>query len=234
MKREDYYAESQSWGDEAAASARRASRLAWIVAGVAAVVALAEALALVALVPLKTVQPYVIAVDRSTGQISAPQPLAAGALTQNQAVAQSALVQYVIARESFDATDLKDNYRKVQLWSGAEARNAYIAGMSAQNPQSPLRMFPPATTVAITVKGVSLLSDSTAIVRFDAERRDPGAASGQVTPYTAAITYRFSGEPLSAEARFVNPLGFQVIRYRRDAEALAPATVPINPLRPAN
>lgn len=229
MKREDYYAEAASWGDEAARGARRSQRVAWIVAGVAAAVALAEALALVALLPLKTVQPYVIAVDRASGQISAPQPLAAGVLTQNQAVAQAALVQYVVARESFDATDLKDNYRKVQLWSGPEARNAYISGMALQNPASPLKLYPPATTVAITVKGVSLLSDSTALVRFDAERRDPGSATGQVTPYTAAITYRFSGEPLSTEARFVNPLGFQVLRYRRDAEALAATTVPLAP-----
>lgn len=225
MNREDYYAEAGSWGDEAAAQARRARRVAWIVAGVASAVALAEALALLALVPLKSTQPYVVTIDRATGQVSVPQPLAAGPLSQNQAVAQSALVQYVLARESFDASDLKENYRRVQLWSGPEARNAYIAGMSMQNPASPLKLYPPATTVAITVKGVSLLSDSTALVRFDAERRDPGSATGQVTPYAAAISYRFSGEPLSPEARYVNPLGFQVIRYRRDAETLAPVTV---------
>ena len=135
-------------------------------------------------------------------------------------------MQYVVARESFDATDLKDNYRKVQLWSGPEARGSYIASMSTQNPTSPLKLYPPSTTVAITVRGVSLLSDSTAIVRFDAERRDPGAATGQVTPFAAAISFRFSGEPLSADARFVNPLGFQVLRYRRDAEALGSITVP--------
>jgi type IV secretion system protein VirB8 len=34
------------------------------------------------------------------------------------------------------------------------------------------------------------------------------------------IRYRFSGEPMTREDRFVNPLGFQVLHYRRDAEAL--------------
>jgi type IV secretion system protein VirB8 len=36
------------------------------------------------------------------------------------------------------------------------------------------------------------------------------------------IRYRYSGEPMQLEDRFVNPLGFQVLRYRRDAEALPP------------
>ncbi len=36
------------------------------------------------------------------------------------------------------------------------------------------------------------------------------------------IRYRYSGEPMRLEDRFVNPLGFEVLRYRRDAEALPP------------
>ena len=79
------------------------------------------------------------------------------------------------------------------------------------------------------VRGGWLLCGWPGVVGFVAGRRDPGSATGQVTPYTAAITYRFSGEPMSAEARFVNPLGFQVMRYRRDAEALAATTVPVAP-----
>jgi type IV secretion system protein VirB8 len=45
----------------------------------------------------------------------------------------------------------------------------------------------------------------------------------------AVIRYRYSGEPLRLEDRLVNPLGFQVLRYRRDAEALPPepATTPV-------
>ena len=32
------------------------------------------------------------------------------------------------------------------------------------------------------------------------------------------IRYRYSGEPMQLEDRMVNPLGFQVLRYRRDPE----------------
>lgn len=222
IERQTYYAEASGWAADAAESARKSRRTAWTVAGVAAGVAALEALALASLMPLKTVQPYVVTVDRQTGNVQMAQGLVpGGALTQNQAVTQAALVNYVLARETFDATDIKENYRRVQLWSAPEAREAYVRELSPQNPQSPLKLNPPSTTVKITVKGVTMLADSSALVRFDAERRDAGSAMGTVQPYTAAISFRYSGEPLKAEDRYVNPLGFQVTRYRRDAETMA-------------
>jgi type IV secretion system protein VirB8 len=39
----------------------------------------------------------------------------------------------------------------------------------------------------------------------------------------AVINYRFSGEPMTVADRLLNPLGFQVVRYRKDEEALPPA-----------
>src|ERR1700744_4034596 len=100
--------------------------MAWWVAGGACAVAALEALALFALAPLKTVVPYAISVDRQTGYVETVRPLAPGALSQDQAVTQANLVQYVLARETFDATDLRDAYRKITLWSAGEAREQYM------------------------------------------------------------------------------------------------------------
>ena len=44
-------------------------------------------------------------------------------------------------------------------------------------------------------------------------------ASAQRGWWAAQIRYRYSGEPMSLEDRLANPLGFQVIEYRRDQEA---------------
>ena len=187
-------------------------------AGAAVAVAVMEAAALMLLAPLKTVVPYTLTVDRQTGYVEAASALKPGALSQDQAVTQSFLVQYVLARETFDASDLRDNYRKVQLWSAGDARDYYVKEMAATNPQSPLKLYPPTTTVQTTVKSVSLLSPTSALVRFETERRDAGSTGGQVRPYAAVLSFRYSGAPMRMEDRFVNPLGFQVTRYRRDAE----------------
>lgn len=214
-----------SWAADTQASLRRSRRVAWTVAAAAGALALVEAVALAVMAPLKTVEPYTILVDRQTGYVETVRSLKPGLLPQDQAVTESALVQYVIARETYDPTDLRENYRKVTLWSEGGAEAEYVALMARSNPASPLNLYGPATMVAVLVKSVSLLTPTTALVRFDAVRRDAGGGAGEQRPYTAVLAFRYTGAPTRAEDRFLNPLGFQVTRYRRDAETPANAVV---------
>lgn len=217
-----YYQEAGSWGEDRQEALRSSRRTAWIVAAAASTIALLEAIALIVLMPLKTVEPYTLLVDRHTGFVQALEPLNPARISGDTALTQSFLVQYVIARESFDFDTLQSNYRKVALWSAESARSGYIASVQVSNADSPLNIYPRSSVVETRVKSVSPVGSNVAMVRFDTQRRDSG---GQVHParaWVAMIRYRYSGEPLQLEDRFVNPLGFEVLRYRRDAEALPP------------
>lgn len=183
-------------------------------------VAVAEAVALVALTPLKTVEPYTLLVDRTTGYVQALKPLEASQVTADQALIQSMLVQYVIARESFDRTSLQADYRKVGLWSGGQARSDYIGLMQPSNLDGPLVAYPASTVVETRIKSVSPLGQDSALVRFDTVRRDDEALPLPPRPWVAVVRYEVSGEPMSVEDRYLNPLGFRVLEYRRDPEAL--------------
>lgn len=216
-----YYATAQSWADERVVAERRMRRAAWIVAGVAGALALLLAVIVAILLPLKTVQPYVVTVDRQSGAVEVAATLSGGRLTENEAVIQAHLANYVRVRETFDATDLSTNYRRVQLLSAPPVRSAYVAQMAAGNPASPLRTLSPGDTVAVQIKSVSLLSPGTALVRYDAERSISGGRAVTSGAYVSAISYGFSNAPLRLEDRFENPLGFQVTRYRRDSEGLS-------------
>jgi type IV secretion system protein VirB8 len=163
--------------------------------------------------------PYTILVDRQTGYVQTVEGLKPGALSQDAAVTQSFLVQYVIARETFDAADLRENYRKVMLWSAQGAREAYRQDMLKTNPTSPLVVNTPTTIVQTVIKSVSLLTPTTALVRFETTRRDGGAGPADVRNYVAVLAFRYTGAPMRMEDRFINPLGFQVVSYRRDAES---------------
>ena len=226
-ERNTAYAQAASWAADIHGSLRASRRVAWIVAGAAVLVALLEAIALAALTPLKTVVPYTILVDRQTGYVQTVEGLKPGALTQDAAVTQSFLVQYVIARETFDAADLRENYRKVMVWSVPNARSQYAREMDRTNPASPLVLNTPNSIVQTTVKSVSLLSPTTALVRFDTTRKDAGAAIGEVRSYAAVMSFHYTGAPMRMEDRFLNPLGFQIISYRRDAETAPGATAPL-------
>src|SRR5688572_21974426 len=100
-KLDDYYREAESWSHDRRAATERSVRLAWIAAGVAALIAIVEAFALVALIPLKREVPYTLLVDRETGYVQALRPFDGETIAADSALTRSFLVQYVIAREGF-------------------------------------------------------------------------------------------------------------------------------------
>jgi type IV secretion system protein VirB8 len=220
-----YYREAGSWASDRLESLERSQRTAWIVAAGAAAVAIAEAIALFVLMPLKTVEPYTLLVDRTTGFVQALRPLETSQITPDQALVQSMLVQYVIARENFDSATLQANYRKVGLWSAERARTDYVDLMQASNPESPLVVYPGSTLVETRVKSVSPLTPNSVLVRFETARRDQGDRYQPRQPWVAVVQYRFSGAPMSTDDRYLNPLGFQVVEYRKDPETVAPPPV---------
>jgi type IV secretion system protein VirB8 len=231
LNRNDYYAKADSWAQDVHGSLRASRKVAWIVAGAACVVAVCEALALAALAPLKTVVPYTLTVDRQTGFVETASGLKPGLLSQDMAVTDAFLAQYVLARETFDVADLQANYRKVAQWTTGPARDAYLRQMSASNPQSPVKLNAATTIVQTTIKSVSLLSPTSALVRFQTERHDAGAP-GEIRPYAAVIAFKYTGAPMRMEDRLINPLGFEVTSYRRDAETTAPLPAPAAPPQP--
>jgi type IV secretion system protein VirB8 len=224
-----YYRQAATWSQDRQDALRRSKRIAWTVASGAALIAILEAFALMLLTPLKTVEPYTLLVDRHTGYVQALKPLTPGSVLPDTALTQSFLVQYVIARESFDTDLLQSNYRKVALWSADTARSTYITGMQASNPSSPIARYPRATVVETQVKSISPIGRDRALVRFNTQRRDAGGQLQAPTAWVAMIRYRFSTAPMSVEDRYLNPLGFQVVHYQRDAE-----TLPTNEPAPRN
>lgn len=217
---DDDIAIAESWSDSVTDSLEKSRRIAWIVASVSAAIALLLAIALVILLPLKTVEPYTLLVDRQTGYVKALAPLDEQIVTADAALTRSFLVQYVIARESFDANDVQEDYRKVALWSDGEARQRYVDSMRAGAPGNPLTIYGSGTRIAVEVRSVSALSADRALVRFSTTRMDAGGQPQVAQHWAAVIDYTFVDAEMSEADRFLNPLGFQVTRYRRDAETL--------------
>jgi type IV secretion system protein VirB8 len=229
---DDYYAKAGSWADERTEALYASRKVAWIVAMVATAVAVLLTIALLVLLPLKTVEPHTILVDKQTGFVQALDPAAPQKIAPQKALTQSFLVQYVEAREGFDLATVKGQFKKVALWSSGSAKSRYVNLMQANNPESPLSRLPRTTIIDVQIRSVSQLSDNSALVRFASIRRDQGAAEQPMENWVAVIKYRYSTVPMTVEDRYVNPLGFEVVDYRKDAETLpnpAPMPVQANP-----
>lgn len=226
-----YYKEAESWAGDRQHELAKSRKMAWRVAAGACAIALLEGFALVLLMPLKTERTVTLLVDRNTGFVQAVRPQDEQRIAADTALTQSMLVQYVTQREGFDHDSVQSYYRHVTLWSAENARADYMGAMQASNPQSPLARYPRGTVVEVRVKSVSPVARNVAMVRYDTILR---TSNGQVTPqgsWVSVIRYRFTGEPMRQEDRFANPLGFQVVRYRKDQEAL-PSPEQVGPQQP--
>ncbi|MGX7743974.1 virB8 family protein [Rhodopseudomonas parapalustris] len=212
-----YYAEGVTWEQDIARRNRNSRALAWIVAMVMSAVAITALAALALLVPLKTYEPYMVVVDKTTGFVEVKRPMAEGPLTQDEAVTMFNVVRYVKARETYDPKALKDNFDLAQLLASGDAARELTEIYSPANPQNPVKIFGTNTEVAVTIKSVTFPNNRTALVRFSTDEK---SATNIVTRHwVALVRFRYTSAPMRNEWRFDNPLGFQVLEYRRDQES---------------
>jgi type IV secretion system protein VirB8 len=212
-----YFAEAQSWDRDRFVAAARSRRIAWIVASVAIALAIVAVLAIIALTPLKTVVPYVVTVDRSTGATDVTQELRGDkSITYDEAIRKYFLADYVRAREGWIPQAREEFFRKVLALSTREEQARWTAFYKKDNPDSPQNQFTANDAVFVAIRSVAFISPNVAQVRFVKRlERDQHAIE---TPAIATITFDVLSKPETEAGRYANPLGFQVKSYRADAE----------------
>ena len=214
-----YFDEAKSWNDDRLRSAERSRRLAWGVAGFAALVATVAVGAVAALAPLKTVEPFVVRVDRATGAVEVMSALKSGKpLSYDEAVTKHFLAEYVRAREGWLPPAAEANFRQVSIMSTPAEQQRWADAFRPQNPQSPQVQYGPAGEAQVAIRAVSFVSAGVANLRFHRTVR----IAQQVTEsdWIATIAFTYTKAPMAEGDRLRNPLGFQVTSYRADPEVV--------------
>ncbi|QND54373.1 type VI secretion protein (plasmid) [Phyllobacterium sp. 628] len=212
-----YFSEAVRWENDVIRLVKRSRTIAWIIAAISAALAGMAMACLVLLLPLKSFEPYVIEVDKTTGFMEIKQPLADGDLTQNEAIIRMYVVRYLKARESYDPTSVKENYDLAQLLSTGEAARDLLNLYGPSNPENPVNRFGSDTRVIVKIKSLQVPNSRTAIIRFSTQRI--GQDTGPEEHWVSLLHFHYSKAPMPNEWRFENPLGFQVVDYRRDQES---------------
>jgi type IV secretion system protein VirB8 len=190
----------------------------FVVAMILGALACTAVAGIVALTPLKSVQPFLVEVSNTTGETRILKQFDSASFGPSEAVTKAFLARYVIARETYDPQDLKESYRTVRLMSDPAEGLRLDGQLSPTNPASPLNRYQTHTVRTVRVRSVSLLNARTAQVRF-ASTEVMRTAKSEAT-WVAIVSFRFVNLPESEEERFLNPLGFQVTAYRIDQEVV--------------
>jgi type IV secretion system protein VirB8 len=214
-----YFDEAKSWNADRLRAAERSRRLAWGVAAFAGLLATVAVGAVAALAPLKTVEPFVVRVDRATGAVDVMSALKSEKpLGYDEAVTKHFLAQYVRAREGWLAPAAEANFRQVSIMSTPAEQQRWGDFFRPANPLSPQVVYGPAGEAQVDVRAISFVSDGVANVRFHRIVR----MSQQVTEsdWIATLAFTYTKAPMAEADRWRNPLGFQVTSYRADPEVV--------------
>jgi type IV secretion system protein VirB8 len=213
-----YFKSSRRWEQDLLLSAQHSKRIAWIVAASACALAAVSVGAVAALAPLKTVEPFVIRVDSSTGIVETVAALKDAPARYDEAITKFFLARYVRAREGFSAAEAETNFRTISLLSAPAEQMRFAAWYRGSNPESPQALYGRLGIAIVRIKAISLLSDNVASVRYLTESRK--GEETRTTHWIATLTFSYLNARMSTTDRLINPLGFQISEYRADPEAL--------------
>jgi type IV secretion system protein VirB8 len=214
-----YFADARRWDEDRLASARRSRRLAWIVAAGALTLATAAVGAVAALTPLKSVEPFVVRVDRTTGAVDVMTGLkGADHLTYDEAVTKYFLGTYVRAREGWLPQAAEQNFRQVSIMSTPAEQQRWAEAFRPANPQSPQVIWGANGESQVQIRAISFVSPKVANVRFHRIVRQARQVTG--SDWIATIAFDYTKAPMAEADRLRNPIGFQVASYRADPEVV--------------
>lgn len=206
------------WDYDANESARRQARIAWAVAALCMLLALASVVAVAALAPLKTVEPMFVRVDSATGAVDVLHRIDEEvSIGRQDLLDKGYLARYVRARQGYFFPTVQDQYRRVMSMSVGDARGSYVQHFSKDNPDAPVNLYQDDQTVEIAIKSISFLKKGLAQVRYVAALSDGEETRRQ--HWISTITYEYEPDasiPLSVLAD--NALGFAVTDYRAEPE----------------
>ena len=221
-----YFREAASWDIDRAAQTVKRERLAWFIATAAGLCLFALGTAVALMMPLKTVQPYVIRVDNSTGIVDIV-PMYAGHAEIGETVARYLLTHYVTVCEGFSFATAERDYEECGAYHTAKRNQEWYALWNQSNPASPLNANRDGSVVRVQVTAVTFFRKANGVselaqVRYLKGRRAPGA-SERITHWIATIEYAWVSPSVNPKARQWNPLGWRVTDFRTEPESLADA-----------
>ena len=200
---------------------RRRERFAYFVAAAGVIVGLAGMVAGASLFPLKTVETFVVVVDKETGQMDRVASVQALTLSESDAIIQANLVAYVDDRETYDLTDGEQRINSVLERSDGDAARTLRDLWTSSNEDYPIEVYGRDAIIEVIIKSVNQIEKGVAQVRFTRTLRRLRDTRTVTRSYVATIGYEFLPETRQRlQDVWANPLGFVVSSYRVDAETL--------------
>ena len=157
-----YFAEAAAWDADRIAQQRRVVKLSFWVAGAGWLCAIVSGIALMLLMPLKRVDPFVIRVDNTSGIVDVV-PVYAGQANASEAVTRYFLAHYVTVCERFAYSTAESDYEECGAFHSPARNQQWFDQWNRNNPQSPLNLYKDGTVLKSEVSAISFFERASGV-----------------------------------------------------------------------
>lgn len=213
------FTKGSEWEASRVSDALASRRRAYIVAGVAVTLVIALVVAIITMLPLRRTIPYLVKVDNATGNVEVLQTFDNRQIGKQELTDQYWARTYVKAREQYNWWMVGSDYDTVSRLSSPTAFADYAAQFVGE--QALDKVFGEATDRSIKILSVTPnpTQPYQMVVRFERTTKTKGMVVEQPKIFVAQVVYRYQVKTVGAQADLQqNPLGYEVVNYRRDAE----------------
>lgn len=200
----------------------KSNKRAWIVAGISLFITCLLAIAIILMLPLKTIELRVVKVDNN-GFVDVITELNSKTITTSEAVDKHFVQKYVKVREQYYYNTISKDYEETQMLSNNLVQSEYLSFM---NNKKDGRIETYANKKEMDVNIISIvLGDSngtkTATVRAELIEKDLQSKTTTTYIKVFSMTYEYLPQIKQNESsRLNNPLGFLITFYKSDNEIL--------------
>lgn len=166
----------------------------------------------------KSIEPFVIEIERKTGVPTIVDPLKIKEYAADEAVKRSLVVQYIRAREEYFYQTYFQNYNNIvrALSASSVYYGQYRSQHSKNNPTSNYNTMGKFGMVKVHFKSIIFTNSNTAQVRLSLEK---GVGNTRIREDKIVLmSFDFRNGSLDEGDRMINPLGFMVNLYRIENE----------------
>ncbi len=220
MSKESAIKESRNWYKDRYQAMLLQRRLLMFIAFFSMATTFVTMVILSYMTPQKSVEPFLIQVDPKSGITQLVNPLSVKEITGLESVNNFFIVQYIRSRENYDIRSIKQNYAIVKIMS--EDRKVYPQFRREANPNNPNSVAARMGSTGLRTvkfKSISYIKPDQAQVRLLIEETTANGLTLQ-THVIVNVIFEYANIELTAEERYINPLGFRVLEYRVDEDAL--------------
>ncbi len=168
----------------------------------------------------KSFEPFIIEMEDKTGNIQVVENLTQSSLTADTALKRYFVYNFLKIAEGYNYSTYKEDLVKLGLFTDAKTYRQITNTISVRNPKSPVNVLKNTGFLTIQVKSMVFLTSGSASIRFQVNNLSSNLTIPQQQHFVAFVEFKFTDMKLTDSERFLNPLGFQVIKYKVDKDLI--------------